>query len=136
MFKNKKHTQLIIIIIMLCIVFITNKSKVSDNLDTIENLFKSKTSGVLVEFKAQVVNILSDDNKGSRHQRLILKTNNRTVLLAHNIDVAPRIPVKKNDTIIVKGQYEWNEKGGVVHWTHKKDNNSYGWVVFNNKKYE
>jgi hypothetical protein len=58
-----------------------------------------------------------------------------TVLLAHNIDVADRVPVKKNDTSTVNGQYEWNDKGGVVHWTHKKDNNPYGWVMSNNKKY-
>lgn len=136
MIKNNKKTQLISIIIMLIIVFVFNKNSETNKPNSIENLFKSKTSGVFVEFDAEVVNVLEDDNNGSRHQRLILKTKNNTVLLAHNIDVAPRVPVKKNDTITVKGQYEWNDKGGVVHWTHKKDNSPYGWVMFNNKKYQ
>lgn len=151
MIKNKKVRQLIPILIMLLVIFVFNNNdernqiksiesvesiQLTKSTETIENLYKSKASGVLITFNAKVENILSDDNEDSRHQRIILKTNNRTVLLAHNIDVAPRVPVNKNDRITVKGEYEWNQKGGIVHWTHKKDNRPYGWVLFNNKKYQ
>jgi len=150
----KKRVKLLLpIFLMLFVVFNLSNNESSIQINTtestknsendvfnqsvlLEKLYKSKTSGVFVVFDAEVINILSDDNDGSRHQRLILKSNNMTVLLAHNIDEAPRVPVKMNDTIRVKGQYEWNDKGGVIHWTHKKDNNPYGWVMFNNKKYE
>ncbi len=152
MINNKKVKLFIPILLMLFVVFNLNDNDSPNQSNTIESpydsnkevlnqnktlemLYKSKTSGVFVTFKAKVINILSDDNDGSRHQRLILEHNNMTVLLAHNIDVADRVPVKKNDTITVNGQYEWNDKGGVVHWTHKKDNNPYGWVMYNNKKY-
>ncbi len=65
--------------------------------------------------------ILPDDNDGSRHQRFILRLDSgRTLLVAHNIDLAPRIPaLQKGDTVAFHGVYEWNENGGVIHWTHR-----------------
>jgi hypothetical protein len=26
--------------------------------------------------------------------------------------------VERGDTVTVQGIYEWNDRGGVVHWTH------------------
>lgn len=65
--------------------------------------------------------ILSDDNDGSRHQRFILRLpSGQTLLVAHNIDLVPRIAnLASGDTVEFNGEYEWNEKGGVIHWTHK-----------------
>ncbi|MFK8012253.1 MAG: DUF3465 domain-containing protein [Marinicellaceae bacterium] len=135
--KDKKIQILLPILIMFIMVFLLNNKNHDINKNNIENLYISKASGKFVEFKATVENILNDDLKGDKHQRLILRISpKRTVLLAHNIDVAPRVPVKIRDSVLVKGQYEWNEKGGVVHWTHKKDNNPYGWILHKNKKYQ
>lgn len=41
-----------------------------------------------------VIKVLKDDNEGSRHQKFLVKIDNYpniTVLIAHNIDLAPRI---------------------------------------------
>ena len=63
--------------------------------------------------------LLSDDNDGSRHQRMILDMRNgQTLLIAHNIDLAQRVPAGLGDRIRIRGMYEWNELGGLVHWTH------------------
>ena len=82
--------------------------------------YKNQRSDVQVEGKAIVSRLLQDDNEGSRHQKFILKlANGLTVLVAHNIDLAPRISdLKAGDNIEYYGEYEWNEKGGVLHWTH------------------
>lgn len=62
---------------------------------------------------------MSDDHEGYRHQRFIVQLKNRdTLLIAHNIDLADRVPVGLGDRIQFRGVYEWNDLGGLVHWTH------------------
>jgi hypothetical protein len=70
--------------------------------------------------KGKVIALLRDDNEGSRHQKFILELENaQTVVVAHNIDLAPRIePLEKGDWVEFYGEYEFSEKGGVIHWTH------------------
>ena len=67
-----------------------------------------------------VQRILPDDNEGSRHQRFILKlSSGQTLLIAHNVDLAPRIPdLQPGDEVNFQGEYDWNPEGGVIHWTH------------------
>lgn len=88
---------------------------------SLADAFKTRTSNVQVQGSGQVVRLLSDDNDGSRHQRFIIALpSGQTILIAHNIDLAPRVAsIFNGDTIQFFGEYEWNPQGGVVHWTHK-----------------
>ncbi len=87
-----------------------------------------------------VIKILPDDNEGSRHQKFILKLRSgQTLLMAHNIDIAPRIStLHTGDTVAFFGEYEWNSKGGVIHWTHKDTKNAHiaGWLKHNGHIYQ
>ncbi len=81
--------------------------------------YRERSSGVLVESDGRVDRILSDDREGTPHQRFILRLSaDHTVLVSHNLDLAPRVPVGEGEIVRFRGQYEWNEQGGVVHWTH------------------
>ncbi|MDH4048873.1 MAG: DUF3465 domain-containing protein [Gammaproteobacteria bacterium] len=76
-------------------------------------------SGKWIEGSGIVRRLVADDNDGSRHQRFILDTRNgQTLLIAHNIDLAKRVPVGVGDRLSYRGMYEWNELGGLLHWTH------------------
>ncbi|MDZ7644278.1 MAG: DUF3465 domain-containing protein [Woeseiaceae bacterium] len=76
-------------------------------------------SGAWIEATGVVRRLLSDDGNGERHQRLILDMRNgQTLLIAHNIDIAERVPLGLGDRIRFRGIYEWNDLGGLVHWTH------------------
>lgn len=101
---------------------------------------KSKLSNIQVLGAAKVTRILPDDLKGSRHQRFILGlSTGTTVLVAHNIDLAARIPdIAIGDTVEFYGEYEWNAKGGVVHWTHHDPGRRHvdGWLLHRGSKYQ
>ncbi len=114
-----------------------NQQLPQTSLSDLADLYKNKRSGQMVEFKGQVERILSDDNEGSRHQRFIVESQGITVLVAHNIDLAKRVPVKVDDQLIIFGQYEWNEQGGVIHWTHYDPQGQHenGWIKHKNKSY-
>lgn len=64
--------------------------------------------------------MLPDDREGERHQRFVVRLpSGTTVLIAHNIDIAPRVEgLKSGAPIVFEGEYAWNAQGGVVHWTH------------------
>ena len=101
--------------------------------------FAAKRSDVVLEDTGVVVKVLPDDNEGSRHQRFILRVDDGTVLVAHNIDLAPRVPgLREGDTVRFKGEYEYNEKGGVVHWTHHdpKGWHEHGWLEHAGERYQ
>ena len=81
---------------------------------------------------------LADDNHGDRHQRfLVERLGLPSLLVAHNIDLAPRAPLSSGMTIYIKGRYEWNEKGGVIHWTHHDPQRRQpgGWLRVGDEKY-
>jgi len=127
----------------LLLVFVWIQNQQSEGLhitnsNTLKTLFKNKQSSVMILFNGTVVKVLSDDNEGSRHQRFIVKSDDHTVLIAHNIDLAPRVPIQEGERIKIYGQYEWNEKGGVVHWTHHDPQNKHenGWIELNGKKFK
>ncbi|HIQ07513.1 MAG TPA: DUF3465 domain-containing protein, partial [Thiotrichaceae bacterium] len=42
------------------------------------------------------------------------------------------------DRIKIRGRYEWNNRGGVLHWTHHdpKGRKEGGWIYHNNKFYK
>ncbi len=88
--------------------------------DAVGTAFSEQKSGVQVAGEGTVTKVLADDNDGSRHQRFILTlSSGQTLLVAHNIDLAPRIDsLKTGDSVEFYGVYEWNAKGGVIHWTH------------------
>ena len=87
-----------------------------------------------------VSKILSDDTEGLRHQQFILRLpSGQTVLIEHNTDLAPRIDnLKQGDTVTFSGEYIWNEKGGLVHWTHHDPTNRHpaGWLKHNGRTYQ
>jgi len=100
--------------------------------------FTKRNDGEWIEVTGFVRRLLSDDNDGSRHQRFIIDIGDRrTLLIAHNIDLAKRIPLGMGDRVQVRGMYEWNDLGGLVHWTHHDPQGieDGGWVHYRRRKY-
>lgn len=103
-------------------------------------LMRDQRSGEMVQGQGVVEKVLKDDNDGSRHQRFILDVGaGKTLLVAHNIDLAPRLPdLRAGDVVRFYGQYESNVRGGVLHWTHHDPAGRHpeGWLEYKGKRYE
>lgn len=116
------------------------RPELSTNDKTIEKAFQNNQSNIQVGGSGKVIKILPDDTQGSRHQKFIIELNSgQTLLIAHNIDIAPRVSnLNEGDHINFYGEYEWNSKGGVVHWTHHdpSDRHAGGWINHSGKLYQ
>ena len=142
---NKLFT---IIVLLICAYIGWGQFNRSDDSSTFTNqndtvlssAFNERISGVQAEGNGVVIKSLSDDTERSRHQRFILKLHSgQTLLIAHNIDLAPRLSaLREGDVVAFNGEYEWNSKGGVIHWTHLDPNGHHeaGWLKHNGQIYQ
>ncbi len=151
--KNKKTASITAAIIAIATVLfqymepnVLNKTNLSIEPSTastlqsnIEALYAQRKSDKIVEITGKVIKLLADDVDGSKHQKFILELpSGHTLLVSHNIDLAPRInALKRNDTVTIKGEYEWTKKGGVLHWTHHDPRGKHeeGWIEHKGKRY-
>jgi hypothetical protein len=106
----------------------------------IADAFSNHKSNLQVSGDGVIAKLLPDDNVGSRHQKFIISLRSgQTLLIAHNIDIASRISsLREGDSVQFSGEYAWNEKGGIIHWTHRDPNGSHvgGWLKHNGQIYQ
>lgn len=103
-----------------------------------EKAYKGHSKKVELSVQGTVVKLLNDDTKGSQHQKFIIKINNRSILVANNLDISKKVPVRAGDEVTIKGEYIWNEKGGVIHWTHRDPHKQHsdGFIYHKGKLYK
>lgn len=111
----------------------------SDVGTSVAEAFRSRRSNVEVQTGGRVVRVLPDDRQGSPHERFLVQVDGETtVLVAHNLDLAPRLPLAAGDSIELRGEYEWNPKGGLIHWTHRDPDGRHqnGWIRYRGRLYQ
>ena len=146
--KRSRNTWLTLLAIIGLVIFqyfypadteLPTPDSAGDSSNVVQAAYAAKRSRVWLETEGQVTRILSDDNEGSRHQRFILAVGGgHTVLIAHNIDLADRVPVSQGDSVSLRGRFEWNDRGGVIHWTHHDPDGTQkgGWILANGELYK
>ncbi len=106
----------------------------------IAEAFRTRRSNVQIEGTGTVTRVLPADNDGNPHQRFILElASGQTLLIAHNIELAPPIDgLRRGDVVRFFGEYEWNERGGLIHWTHHDPAGRHigGWLEHDGLRYE
>lgn len=111
----------------------------SGNTLSVSQAYAQQLRDVYLTGSGKVTKLLPDDNNGSRHQRFIIQGGGQSLLVAHNIDLAPRLNgLKVGDTIDFAGEYIYNPKGGVLHWTHHDPNGRHrgGWLKHQGQTYQ
>lgn len=133
-----KKSKFLLALILGSLAVIPSVSMANDQV--LKQAYQSQQSDVQVRGSGVVIRVLRDDNVGSRHQKFILKLESRqTLLVAHNIDLAPRVAnLNVGDRIEFNGEYEWNSKGDVLHWTHHDPQGRHegGWLKHNGRTYQ
>jgi Protein of unknown function (DUF3465) len=102
--------------------------------------FENHWRGRIINASGVVERILADDRDGSPHQRFIIRTNGGiSLLVAHNLDLAPRLEgLARGDPVALRGEYEWNPQGGVLHWTHDDPQGRHeaGYIEWRGRRYQ
>ena len=105
----------------------------------LERPFSENDSDSWIESSGFVTRLLHDlCEDAERHQRFVVNLGHgQTVLVAHNVALAGRVPVGVGDRIRLRGLYQWNDRGGIVHWTHRDPMNieAGGYIEFRRKTY-
>ena len=141
--RNRLLPVLVVLGLALYQYYHVERDRVDDGLNSADNTvqlaYATQRSGVWLETSGRVMRVLRDDNEGSRHQKFILELDDgHSVLVAHNVDLARRIPARQGLSLTLRGRYEWNDRGGVIHWTHHdpEGREQGGWIDVDEVRYE
>ena len=155
--KTQKNNLIVIVMVFLIAAYLgldfkqkqntTNGSAlppstnlVIDDQQKIMQAYQQQRSNIQVQAQGKIKAILPDDNQGSRHQKIILQLENGlTVLIAHNIDLAPKIEgLKKGDKVEFYGEYEYNQKGEIIHKKNHDPQGKHidGWLKYQGRIYQ
>jgi len=117
-----------------------SSARVGNADQAVASAFAARQSDIAIEGEGEVIKLLPDDTRGSQHQRFVLRlASGATLLVAHNIDLAPRLEaLQVGDRLRFAGEYEWNERGGVLHWTHAdpRGQRAGGWLELHGRRYQ
>jgi hypothetical protein len=84
--------------------------------------FSSQASKQEVLAEGRIAYVLGTSNGPSgEHEGFLLKLSGDCDLLVRvetNVDITGPVPLRAGETVTVKGEYEFEPTGGVVHWTH------------------
>ncbi|HEV3157720.1 MAG TPA: DUF3465 domain-containing protein [Candidatus Baltobacteraceae bacterium] len=61
-----------------------------------------------------------------------------SVKVEDNVDISGPIPLNSGDEVSVHGEYVYNERGGIIHWTHHdpRGRHESGYIIVNGRHYE
>jgi uncharacterized protein YxjI len=105
---------------------------------TVEKAFQARQSDLMVDVSGQVVRLLKDDLDSAQQRFVINLPNGRNVMIVHDLGRSDRVPVSLHDEVNVRGEYEWTETGGMIHWTHHDigPDRRHGWIDHRDKRYQ
>lgn len=106
---------------------------------TVQDAYHAHQSGMMAEVTGTVARILLDDKDDLRNQKFIIRlTNGQVLLVIHDQVTSGRVPVSINDTVLVRGEYQWSETGGILQFTHRdySTRRMHGWIEHQGERYE
>lgn len=85
--------------------------------------FSAQRSGVEVVAQGSVTHVLGvQAGRSSPHEGFLLRLDSGCAIVVRvevNTDFTGTIPLSIGQRVLVKGDYEYYSRGGVIHWTHR-----------------
>jgi hypothetical protein len=126
---------------LLAIAGCAGKPEPPDNA-AICSAYSSGASGVEVIGRGSVLTVLGTSSGPSGpHEGFLLRLDGGCDLILRiedNTGLTGPIPVHAGETVTVKGEYETDATGGVIHWTHRDPRGRHigGYIVAAGKTYD
>jgi hypothetical protein len=85
--------------------------------------FDSQSSRVEVVAEGDVTRVLGvRAGRTSPHQGFLVRLDSGCAVVVRveaNTDFTGTMPIQRGSRVAVKGEYEFDPRGGVIHWTHR-----------------
>lgn len=139
---DKFISWMISAIIVMAIMFWLNPDLMGssrNDTDRVFQAFKAKKSNIMVEVGGEVAAILPDIEDDVVYQQFIMQlNNNHLVVVSHNTDISPPVPVGPGSHVRVRGEYDWTPDGGLIHWTHSDPSGvrEGGWIETHGDRFD
>ena len=105
----------------------------------VEKAFYDRQSELMVEVTGTVFQMASQNASNAGYQEFRMKLPSGQLLtIVHENKRGQRLPLEANDTVTVRGQYYWNELGGIIKGT-QRDNSMerlHGWIEHDGVRYD
>ena len=117
------------------------RNRVQQGERVVDRAYAQKRSDIWLQARGRIVKMLPDDRnpEGGRHQKMLVALKSGlTIKVVHNYDIAKKIPAREGDEIEFRGEYEYYNKGGTIHWTHHDPGGYHdgGWIKHKGTTYD
>ncbi|MGK2925446.1 MAG: DUF3465 domain-containing protein [Lysobacterales bacterium] len=106
---------------------------------TVQDAYRYHQTGIMAEVTGTVARVLVADKEDTRNQKFIIRlTNGQSLLVLHDQVSGDRVPVKVDDTVLVRGEYQWSETGGTLRFTQRdySPRRMHGWIEHKGRRYD
>jgi hypothetical protein len=116
----------------------------ADSRAPVYSAWSAERSNVEVEDRGTVRRVLGTRvTRGGAHEGFLVDVpagggRSISILIEDNVDLTGPIPVARGDAVRFRGVYIYNQRGGIVHWTHHDPRFRHipGYVEVNGKLYQ
>ena len=118
---------------------LTDIGLVESDADRIIGAWKDRNSNLVVEIEGRVILLLPELDTNGRQQRFLIDLESgHRLLVSHDLELSQNVPVEVSSHIRLKGEYDWSEGGGIIHWTHRDPSGARegGWIEHLGYRYD
>ncbi len=110
----------------------------------IYDAWRGGRSGIEVQASGSVARVLGERTGPSGpHEGFLLHLTGSgghglTVRVESNLDIMGSVPVRDGEAATVRGEYDYDPRGGVIHWTHRDPRGRHpdGFVEIDGHRYQ